>query len=156
MRKVLGISLFVVLCFVFVGCDTDQEREYFEIGERATLRNENVTLTQILGYSLDGIMLGQENKYLLLEIEITNTSSSNTTFRSSQFTLQTRDGGILRPTIRLVNDNDIRSRSVAPNGRITGTVEFEVRFGSSDLVLIYSPTGFSQQDIGFRIHSTLR
>ena len=150
MKKILLLSLFVVLPLVFAGCTdetpttTDQSqsptKKEYAVKETIKMKKHQLVVNKVTkNWKSDNEFdepQSTSNMFVLVNITITNTSDEKVDFNPYGFKLED-DTGIQRDTTFAIVKNQLESATLSPGGKASGNMVFEAKKNSKKLLLHY-------------------
>lgn len=133
-----------------------EDKKVFNVGDLISYDEKYVSITSVQrnynpSNSFEKPKDGKE--YLRLHISLENKSKSNIDISSLNF--KVRDGnGVIHSSSYLSDDDHLgvwTMTELAPNGKISGTLTFEVPKGDNNVVIQYNPSFWSNKGIEIKI-----
>lgn len=114
----------------------------FRIGDKVSIGDMEIVLTNVnRNYDTGNMFFKPKNGKELVKVtvEMTNKSKYDISFNSYNFRMENDDGASRTEKYSLysVLDDSLDSGQLSPNGRVKGSILFEVPKGSKNLSLIY-------------------
>ncbi len=121
--------------------NTNQQTEY-AVGDTIKISDYTMTVNKVernwqSPADYDTPESGKE--YVLAEVTITNEGQSSISYNTFDFKMQDSDG-VQKSEAITMSDNKLNSGDLAPAGKVTGNLVFEVPKDDAGLKLLYSPT----------------
>ena len=85
------------------------------------------------------------NKFVRVNVTITNTSNNQISFNPNDFKLQDANGVQRNYRVDSSMPNALNSGNLAANGSVTGNLLFEPQQGATGLKLLYKPNVFRSE-----------
>lgn len=122
-----------------------EQKTEFAVGETATFDDRSITVTKVerdfqTGNQFSTPETGKE--FVLITVEIRNDGKSTFDFNTFEFKLQDSNGVQQSEDFTAISEGRLSSGSLAPGGKITGNMAFQVPAGDSGLKLLYESLGF--------------
>lgn len=133
---------------------TDSKTE-FKVGETATFDDKSITIKDVQrNYSTGNQFAKPESgkEFVLVTVEIANNSKSSMDFNTFEFKLQDSNGVQLNESFTALSEGKLNSGSLAPGGKVTGKLAYEVPKDDTGLKLLYqSFSFFSNKAVTFNL-----
>ncbi|MBH1956064.1 DUF4352 domain-containing protein [Candidatus Saccharibacteria bacterium] len=133
---------------------TDSKTE-FKVGETATFDDKSITIKDVQrNYSTSNQFAQPESgkEFVLVTVEIANNSKSSMDFNTFEFKLQDSNGVQLNESFTALSEGKLNSGSLAPGGKVTGKLAYEVPKDDTGLKLLYqSFSFFSNKAVTFNL-----
>lgn len=128
----------------------------FAVGETASFDDKSITITDVQRNYDTGNQFAQPEsgkEFVLVTVEIANNSKSSMDFNTFEFKLQDSNGVQLNESFTALSEGKLNSGSLAPGGKVTGKLAYEVPKDDAGLKLLYqSFSFFSNKTITFNIN----
>jgi len=124
---------------------TDTEKTEFSIGDAAAFDDKTVTVTDVQrNYQTGNQFLQPETgkEFVLVTVEITNNGKSAMDYNTFEFKLQDSNGVQQSESYTALSEGKLNSGSLAPGGKVTGKLAYEVPQGDAGLKLLYQSFSF--------------
>lgn len=139
------------------GSDEGSKTEY-AYGETAELNGMSIKVLSVdknSGYTKNYITVKPDNdgdEFVIVEVEIKNTSSETKSYSSMDFSIQTGNGEIKSAGFSMYDTgNDLGSGSLAAGGTKTGKVVLTAPKDDNNLMLIYKGNMFDSKERKFKL-----
>ena len=124
-----------------VSSNTNQQTE-FAVGDKIKIDDYTMTVNKVernwqSPADYDKPESGKE--YVLVEVTITNEGSSSISYNTFDFKMQDSDG-VQKTETYTMSTNKLNSGDLAPGGKITGNLTYDVPTGATGLKLLFTPT----------------
>lgn len=137
--------------------DSEKEDEkVFSVGDLISYDEKYISITNVQrNYKSENSFNKPRDgkEYLRLHISLQNKSKSNMNIYSSDF--KVRDGnGVIHSSSYLSDDDHFgvwSDSELAPNGKISGTLTFEIPKGDKNVVVQYNPSFWSNKGVEIKI-----
>lgn len=132
-----------------------EDKKVFSVGDLISYDEKCISITNVQrNYkSANSFSKPKDGKeYLRLHINLENKSKSNMPLCLSDF--KVRDGnGVIHSRSYLADDDlyDWTMDELAPNGKISGTLTFEIPKGDKNVVVQYNPSFWSNKGVEIKI-----
>lgn len=123
---------------------TDTKTE-FAVGETASFDGKSITITDVQRNYDTGNQFAQPEsgkEFVLVTVEIANNSKSSMDFNTFEFKLQDSNGVQLNESFTALSEGKLNSGSLAPGGKVTGKLAYEVPKDDTGLKLLYQSFSF--------------
>lgn len=131
------------------------EKTEFKVGETATSDDKSITIKSVernydTGNSYAQPESGKE--FVLVTVEIVNNGSSNMDYNTYEFKMQDSNGVQQSEALMALSEGKLNSGSLAPGGKVSGKLAYEVPKGDAGLKLLYQSFSlFSNKVITFSL-----
>ena len=127
--------------------DTPKEAEKteFAVGETATFDDKSITITDVQRNYDTGNQFAQPEsgkEFVLVTVEITNNSKNAMDYNTFEFKLQDSNGVQQNESFSALSEGKLNSGSLAPGGKVSGKLAYEVPSGDAGLKLLYQSFSF--------------
>ena len=127
--------------------DTPKEAEKteFAVGETATFDDKSITITNVQRNYDTGNQFAQPEsgkEFVLVTVEITNNSKNAMDYNTFEFKLQDSNGVQQNESFSALSEGKLNSGSLAPGGKVSGKLAYEVPSGDAGLKLLYQSFSF--------------
>lgn len=126
-----------------------EENQEFKVGEQIQLGDNAIKVVSVeksQGSEFDKPKSGQE--YVIVTVEIENKGSENITYNPFDFKMSNSQGQVIDQTFTTISiDTSLSSGELAPNGKVSGTIPFEMPVGDTKLQLQYSPSFWTDDTV---------
>lgn len=96
----------------------------------------------------------KHQQFIMVMVEITNTSSQNKDYTAFDFKLMNQSGQLLLPSLLLIdNQSELKSGTLAPNEKVTGYLLFEDSDVYDSFQLLYSPSHWQESECMIQVIS---
>ncbi len=119
------------------------------VGEAASIDKQILRVTKATrNYSTGNEYMVPESgkEYVLVEVSIENNGTDQVSFNTFDFQVQD-SSGVLKTETFVDAENKLNSGNLAPGGKVTGTMVFEVPAGDTGLKLVFKPSFWSNKTI---------
>ncbi len=134
---------------------TQEASNVFKVGDIISFDEKEVTLTNVTrnydtGNSFSKPKDGKE--FVKVTVEIINKSKIEISYNNYDFKMKDGNGAIKTPEIETYSLSDsLELGKLSPNGKVKGSMIFEVPKGDQELSLIYKPSFWSNKKIEIKI-----
>jgi hypothetical protein len=132
-----------------------EEKTEYAVNEPATVDQRTVTVTNVhRNYSTGNPYLTPESgkEFVVVTVEITNNSQETLSYNTFDFKMQDSNGVQQSESLTALSDGKLNSGSLAPGGKVTGKLAYEVPSGDKGLKLLFqNPSLFSNKVITFKL-----
>ena len=121
------------------------EKTEFAVGETATFDNKSITVKEVQRNYQTGNQFAQPEsgkEFVLVTVDIANNGSSAMDYNTSEFKLQDSNGVQQSESFTALSEGKLNSGSLAPGGKVTGKLAYEVPKDDTGLKLIYQSFSF--------------
>lgn len=129
------------------------EKTEYNQGEEAILGDGAITVTKVersQGTEFDKPATGKE--YVIVHVKIENKGNSNLSYNPYYFKMQNSQGQQEDTTFTTIDqDTSLNSGELIPGGSVEGTLTFEETTGDSGLILIYSDSVWSSNELKIKL-----
>ncbi|KFM95164.1 DUF4352 domain-containing protein [Bacillus clarus] len=129
--------------------DKKEEKKEFKVGETIQLGDHKLTVSNIeksQGGEFDKPK--EDHEFVIANVTIENGGKEEISYNPFDFSLQNSEGNIVNETFTTVNQNtQLNAGQLAPNGKVSGSIAFEVKQGDPKLQLIFKPNFLSKKEI---------
>lgn len=127
----------------------------FTVGQAIDFDNKKVTVTSVERNWNSGnqyVTPETGNEFVKVEVSIENNSNSQVSYNTFDWKMQDGSGVIkdIDPNTFMV-DGSLDSGQLAPNGKVTGFMVFQVPADDTNLVLSYNPSFFSDKKVEIKL-----
>ena len=126
----------------------------FKVGDIISFDDKEVTVTNVARNYNTGNEFSKPKdgkEFVKVTVEIKNKSKSDISYNTFDFKIKT-DNGVLESTSWSASpDDSLGSGKLAENGKIKGSMVFEVPKGDKKLSLRYSPSFWSNKNIEIKL-----
>lgn len=133
----------------------EDEKTEFAVGETATFDDKSITITNVERNYDTGNQFAQPEsgkEFVLVTVEVTNNSKNSMDYNTFEFKLQDSNGVQQNESFTALSEGKLNSGSLAPGGKVTGKLAFEVPKGDAGLKLLYqSYSFFSNKAVTFNL-----
>lgn len=134
---------------------TTQEKTQFATGEVIAFDGKEVTVaTAERNWDSGNQFIKPESgkEFVKVQVTIENKSDSEASYNTFDWKLQDSQGVIKDvDSSAFVADGALNSGNLAPNGKVSGFLVFQVPAGDSGLVLRYSPSFWSDKKVEIKL-----
>ena len=126
---------------------SEPQKTEFNINETVSFDDRELTVTQIQRNFQTGNQFSQPeagNEFVVVSAELTTNASPEMTFNPYDFKLQDSNGVQKSLSFVVSIENQLDSGTLAPGGKVSGNIAFEIPQDDSGLKLIYSGSLFGQ------------
>ncbi len=126
----------------------------FGVNETATYDDKAVTVTGVQrNYSTGNEYIQPETgkEFVVVTVSIANNSSTPMSYSSYEFKIQDSNGVQQSESYASISEGLLNSGSLAPGGKVTGKIAFEVPAGDTSLKLIYDSYDFFSDPVTFNL-----
>lgn len=124
------------------GTETPQKAKVFKVGDKVQLGDHVLTVKSVKiskGGQFDKPKAGKQ--FLVVTVQIENKGTSDIDYNPFDFKLRNSQGAQSDQSFTTINqDTALESGTLAPKGRIVGSIPFEAKIGEKGLVLIFTPS----------------
>ena len=133
----------------------ETEKTEFAVGETATFDDKSITITSVERNYDTGNQFAQPEsgkEFVLVTVEVTNNSKNSMDYNTFEFKLQDSNGVQQNESFTALSEGKLNSGSLAPGGKVTGKLAFEVPKDDARLKLLYqSYSFFSNKAVTFNL-----
>lgn len=178
MKKILLILMVATISISFVGCgntdsdsksstntnstsekksdsteDSDKNKTVeHKVGETINIKGEELTVTAVnKNYKSGNQFLKPTSGNRYVKADITIKNNTNDTIDVSPFEFKVLDSNGVYHDIKYILDKTLDSTKIAKDGKISGSLTFEVPENGQNLKLIYTPSFWSNDHIEVNI-----
>ena len=123
----------------------EAEKTEFAVGETATFDDKSITITEVQRNYNTGNQFAQPEsgkEFVLVTVEITNNSKNAMDYNTFEFKLQDSNGVQQNESFSALSEGKLNSGSLAPGGKVSGKLAYEVPSGDAGLKLLYQSFSF--------------
>lgn len=132
-----------------------EEKTEFAVGEKATFDDKSITVTDVQRNYDTGNQFAQPEtgkEFVLVTVEIANNSKNAMDYNTYEFKLQDSNGVQQNESFTALSEGKLNSGSLAPGGKVTGKMAYEVPKDDTGLKLIYQNFSFfSNKAVTFKL-----
>lgn len=124
---------------------TADSKMEFAVGETASFDDKSITITNVQRNYDTGNQFAQPEsgkEFVLVTVEIANNSKSSMDYNTFEFKLQDSNGVQLNESFTALSEGKLNSGSLAPGGKVTGKLAYEVPKDDAGLKLLYQSFSF--------------
>ncbi len=133
----------------------ETEKTEFAVGETATFDDKSITITKVERNYDTGNQFAQPEsgkEFVLVSVEVANNSKNAMDYNTYEFKLQDSNGVQLSESFTALSEGKLNSGSLAPAGKVSGKLAYEVPKDDAGLKLLYqSFSFFSNKTITFNL-----
>lgn len=134
---------------------TEEAPGVYNVGDVISFDNKEVTATKVeKNYNTGNEYIKPKSgkKFIKVSVKIENKSNNDISVSCYDFKVQDSNGVINTCSSETWSlDDRLDSTNLAPNGKIAGSIIFEVPSNDSDLKLIYTPSFFLNKKIEIKL-----
>lgn len=134
---------------------TQIEKTEFKVGETATSDDKSITVTNVERNYQTGNQFAQpesSKEFVLVTVEISNNGKSSMDYNTYEFKMQDSNGVQQSESFSALSEGKLNSGSLAPGGKVSGKLAYEVPSGDAGLKLLYQSFSlFSNKAITFSL-----
>ena len=134
--------------------NSESTNNEFKLGDVISFDDKEVTVTNLTRNYNTGNEFSKPKdgkEFVKVTVEIKNKSKSDISYNTFDFKIKT-DNGVLESTSWSASpDDSLGSGKLAENGKIKGSMVFEVPKGDKKLSLRYSPSFWSNKNIEIKL-----
>lgn len=127
----------------------EETKKEFAVGEQIQLGDNALTVTKVeksAGNEFDVPQSGKE--YVIVTVEIENKGDENISYNPFDFKMSNSQGQVVDATFTTIDsDTSLESGELAPNGKVSGTIPFEMPKADPKLQLEYVASFWSDKTI---------
>ncbi|OJH20282.1 hypothetical protein BLX88_04085 [Bacillus obstructivus] len=127
----------------------ETSKEVFNVGEAVKMGDNVLTVTKVEksnGNEFDKPQQGKE--FVIVTVQIENDGKDNISYNPFDFKMANSQGQITDQTFTTINnDTALQSGELAPKGKVSGTIAFEMPTGDTALQLQYTASFWSDKKI---------
>lgn len=127
------------------GNKTADTKTEFTVGETASFDDKSITIANVQRDYDTGNQFAQPEsgkEFVLVTVEIANNSKSSMDYNTFEFKLQDSNGVQLNESFTALSEGKLNSGSLAPGGKVTGKLAYEVPKDDAGLKLLYQSFSF--------------
>lgn len=132
-----------------------EEKTEFAVNETAKFDDKSITVTNVQRDYDTGNQFAQPEsgkEFVLVTVEITNSGKSAMDYNTYDFKLQDSNGVQQNESFTALSEGKLNSGSLAPGGKVSGKLAYEVPKGDAGLKLIYQNMSFfSNKAVTFKL-----
>lgn len=123
------------------------ENQTFKVGDTIAIDDREMTVKSVQrNYIPKYMKAGEGKEYVLVEIEFSNKSDEQISWMSSEWKMEDSNGAVESSAIGANDEEDILNYGeLAPGGKKSGSIVFEVLKDDQKLKLHYQPNMFSDR-----------
>lgn len=133
----------------------EAEKTEFAVGETATFDDKSITITNVQrNYDTGNQFAKPESgkEFVLVSVDIANNSKSALDYNTYEFKLQDSNGVQQSESFTALSEGKLNSGSLAPGGKVSGKLAYEVPKDDAGLKLLYqSFSFFSNKTVTFNL-----
>lgn len=121
------------------------EKTVFKIGDTASFDDKSITVTDVKrNYSTGNQFLKPEagKEFVIVTVQIKNNSQDTLSYNTFDFKMQDSNGVQQSEAFTALTQGKLNSGSLAPGGKISGKLAYEVPKGDNGLKLLYESLSF--------------
>lgn len=126
----------------------------YAVNESATLNNHTLIVSDVQRNYQTGNEYTQPEsgkEFIVMTVTISNAGDSEFSFNPNDFEIQDSNGVQQSYSWQVPSEGKLDSGSLAPGGKVSGKLGFEVPAGDANLRLIYSQNLFSDKKITVKL-----
>lgn len=132
---------------------TTTKSEY-AVNEPITIGDQTLTVTSVqrnfnTGNEFSQPQAGKE--YVIVTVKLENNSKSQISFNTFDFQIQDSNGVLKNEGFITGVQNPLNSGNLAPGGKVTGNLGFEVQKDDAGLKLVFKPNFWSNQTVTVKL-----
>lgn len=123
----------------------EEKKTEYKVGEAATMDNRTITVTNVQrNYSTGNEYARPEagKEFVVVTVEIANNGKDSLSYNTFDFKMQDTNGVQQSESIMALSTGKLNSGSLAPGGKVTGKLAYEVPAGDSGLKLLFDNFSF--------------
>ncbi|MBH2007299.1 DUF4352 domain-containing protein [Candidatus Saccharibacteria bacterium] len=124
---------------------TPEDKTEFAVGETASFDDKSITITDVQRNYDTGNQFAQPEsgkEFVLVTVEMANNSKNSMDYNTFEFKLQDSNGVQLNESFTALSEGKLNSGSLAPSGKVTGKLAYEVPKDDAGLKLLYQSFSF--------------
>ena len=125
--------------------NSSETKTEFKVGDTASFDDKSITVKEVQRNYQTGIQFAQpesSKEFVLVTVEITNNGKTAMDYNTFEFKLQDTNGVQQSESFTALSEGKLNSGSLAPGGRVTGKLAYEVPQGDAGLKLLYQSFSF--------------
>lgn len=125
----------------------------YAVNEPVTIDKQTLTVIKVTrnyssGNEFDKPESGKE--FVLVEVKLENNGSSAVSYNTFDFQIQDSNGVLKDETFALA-ENRLNSGNLAPSGKVTGNLIYQVSAGDAGIKLIFKPSFWSSKTVTIKL-----
>lgn len=133
----------------------EEEKTEFAVGETATFDDKSITVTEVQRNYDTGNQFAQPEsgkEFVIVTVNITNNSDTALDYNTFEFKMQDSNGVQQNEAFTAISEGKLNSGSLAPGGKVTGKLAYEVPKDDTGLKLLYQNFSlFDNKAITFKL-----
>jgi hypothetical protein len=133
---------------------TPTPKSDYAVAEPAAIDDQVVTVTKVTrNYNTGNPYAKPESgkEFVAVEVKIENNGSSEIDFNTYDFQMQDSNGTLRNIDLIVGLESQLNSGNLAPGGKVTGNLGFQVPKGDAGLKLVFKPSFWSNKTITFQL-----
>lgn len=130
------------------------EKSEYAVAEAITIDKQTLTVNKVTRDFNTGNQFSQPEsgkEFVVLEIAIANNDSKQIDFNTYDFQVQDSNGVLKNEDFVAGVENKLNSGNLAPGGKVTGNLAFQVPKGDAGLKLIFKPSFWSNKTVTVKL-----
>jgi len=118
----------------------EEEKTEFAVGETATFDDKSITVTEVQRNFDTGNQFAQPEsgkEFVIVTVSIANDSDTTLDYNTFEFKMQDSNGVQQNEAFTAISEGKLNSGSLAPGGKVTGKLAYEVPKDDTGLKLLY-------------------
>ncbi len=124
------------------------------MNEPATIDDQTLTVTKVeRSYSSGNqyVKPSTGNEYVVVTVQIQNDGTDQVSFNTFDFQIQDTNGVLKSEAFITGLENQLSSGNLAPGGKVTGRLGYEVPKGDANLKLVFKPSFWTNKSVTVKL-----